>query len=117
MALSAGTVSIHATTGAVTGSGYARDLYDIEAVADPELGGSMATDVETARAGLVAGGVAAPPGGAMAVRYAAELLARRQKVAAKCNAQAAAVVELIQTATVTVAGVTSGSASAIGVVT
>lgn len=84
MPLSAGSVSIHPTTGAVSGSGYARDCYDAEVAATPSLTG----DLVAAVAGLA--------------WSAAQLLAFRSSIAAKRNAQAAATVALVGTGTVVV---------------
>jgi hypothetical protein len=122
MALSAGSVSIHPSTGAVSGSGYARTLYDLEAAADVQdgvelLAGDLAAKVDD----LIAAWSARFPTRAEDYPAAAPLmvaatLARRQRTAAKCNAQAAALVALVQTATITVP-VPSTPTTAIGTLT
>jgi hypothetical protein len=106
MALSAGTVSIHPTTGAVSGSGYARDLYDIEGDAQPALAGDL--DAYVDGVSDATGPLSTDPpgwldGGSQRAGLRVAVLAQRQTMATKCNAQAAAAVALVQTATVTTA--------------
>ncbi len=103
MSLVAGTVSVHPTTGAVSGSGYARTLYDAEAAAMPFLEGDLAAFLTANYP---------PP----FENLGANLLPLRLGVAAKCNALAAAHAAFIQSATVTVP-VPSTPTTAIGVVT
>lgn len=104
MALDAGSVSIDPTTGAVSGSGYARALYDLEAEAQPYLGGDLDAAVDT-YAATAAENAADPAWWTLPATLAAirtQLLALRQKTAPKCHGQAAALVALVQTGTVVV---------------
>ncbi len=91
MPLAAGTVSVHPTTGAVSGSGYARDLYDAEGEQTPPLVGDLADAIAALPAAFV-------------LTFGPKLLELRINTAAKCNSQAAAMVALIQTGTVVVPG-------------
>lgn len=75
--------------GTATGAGLAKNLYDAEIAAYPGFG--AASD--------------------------AQAVAAKTVIAAKCLAQATVIDSYIKTATVTVAGVTSGPSAAVGVVT
>lgn len=109
MALVAGSVTIDPDTAEVSGSGYARTLYDLEGAASPApwifLGDSAAIEASRLERG----------DDFDAAEYFAAIADAREKVATKCNAQAVATVALIQSATVTVP-VSSTPTTAIGVV-
>lgn len=93
MALSTGTVSVDAD-GVVTGSGFARDLYEIEAAGFINGALYLEGDLDAAAAAYPGAG---NPG---ATRDA--LIAWRVRTAAKCSAQATKLVALVKTASVTV---------------
>lgn len=90
MALSAGSVTV-APDGTVSGSGYAFTLYGIE---------RDATSLPALLDGAATAAVAASQVGEPFTEDA--VLSYRQKVAAKCEALAAAHVAFVQTASVTV---------------
>lgn len=95
MPLVNGSVSVD-SEGNVTGSGFARALYD--ALADV---GSITIMAEVA---------------ADDERFESSLQAVKERCAASANALADAINDQIKTATVAVAGVTSGASSAVGVI-
>ena len=105
MALAEGTVSIHPTTGAVSGSGFARALYDAEAIGNPTLSGDLDAAVDTLADDYATKSTSPASwedGGAARPGLRASILATRQATAAKASALAAAHVALVGTGTVIV---------------